>query len=695
MQAHTIDGGVHFHQVRRSTIVPRLLMAAPRRFAGRIPELAALTSTLGNAISPTRDSGIVVVSGPGGIGKTALALYWAHENVHNYPDGQLYVNLQGFGPSESPMMADVALYGFLAALGIDFAMIPSELNARSALYRSSVANKNMIVILDNARDADQVVPLLPGSPTCGVVVTSRNRLPGLINVYGGRPLPLDVLQQEEAYAVLATRLGSNRLDTEPEAAAELLRYCAGFPLALSVVAGQAEAHPTFSLATLASELNDSASRLSGMDNDDLISDFSAVLSWSYRALSPLPAKVFRLLSLMTGEDITSSAVASLAALPWQEAKAALRTLEQMSLLHQHLPDRYRMHDLIRLYATRVAHDTDSQGHLETALRRLVDFYLHTAYSAERCLYKYPPIDLEEPVAGSRPVLLTDEMAAWTWLTAEHACLLAAQKAAFDQNWCAAVWQFAWTLETYQRWRGLAQDRVACWRTALAAANQLTDLTIQSLVLRFLGWSSSYLAHYTTGVKYLEQALVLSEKSGDEFGHAHAHFVLGVVCTEAGDEQMALSHTVRALDAFRLLNEPIWVAMSLNNIGWSYAKLESYEQARGSLLDALDVLRGHPDRNAEAAVLDSMGYVAYQTREYGQALVFYQRSLTLARKLHHTYDEATSLEHLAEAHDALGEWHLARFAWRQAWHLYRVQRRHSDADRVSLRLNPDENRDTHT
>lgn len=319
--------------------VPRQLPAPPRLFTGRATELAELDRTP-----------LVAVSGPGGVGKTALVLQWAHHHIDRFPDGQLHVDLRGFDPSGHPTPISEAIRGFLDGLGIDAATLPPEPDSQAARYRSLVSGKRMLILLDNAADLDQVIPLLPGSGTCTVLITSRRHLTGLAALHGAHLLDLNVLPEPDAHELLASHLGPDRAAAEPHAVADLLAVCAGLPLAVRIVAARAQQHPGFPLAALADELRDASGRLDGLDAGDVRVNLRGVLSWSVHSLDAEAAWLFGLLGIAPGPGISLTAVASLAGQPVERVRAVLRELEHASLVAQHEPGRYRMHDLIRLCA---------------------------------------------------------------------------------------------------------------------------------------------------------------------------------------------------------------------------------------------------------------------------------------------------------------------------------------------------------
>jgi len=352
---------------------PRQLPAAVRHFAGRDVELAALADQLADAADMVV---ISAVGGTAGIGKTALAVHFAHQVADRFLDGQLYVNLRGFDPTGSPMSPAEAIRGFLEAFDVPGERIPVTLGAQAALYRSVLADRRVLVVLDNARDADQVRPLLPGSPGCMVVVTSRNQLISLITAEGARPLTLDLLTVAEARQLLAGRLGAGRVAADAAAVEEIIASCARLPLALAIVAARAATHPQFPLASLAGELRDARGGLNAFGGGDAAADPRAVFSWSYQQLSPQAARLFRLLGLHPGPDTTAWAAASLAALPTEQARGSLAELARAHLVTERAPGRFAFHDLLRAYAVEQARSHDTDDDRKATVSRALDHYLH-------------------------------------------------------------------------------------------------------------------------------------------------------------------------------------------------------------------------------------------------------------------------------------------------------------------------------
>lgn len=663
-------------------VVPRQLPAPPRLFTGRATELALLDATLDER---TETSGTVVtaaIGGTGGIGKTWLALHWAHAHLDRFPDGQLHVNLRGFDPTGQPVSPITAVRGFLDSLGVAPAAIPVDLDAQTGLYRSLVAGRRMLIVLDNARDTAQVTPLLPGSPTCTVLVTSRHHLGGLVTAHGARSVDLDVLPEREARQLLARHLGGDRVTAEPEATDELVARCAGLPLALGIVAARATRHPGFPLAVLADELRDRSGRLDALDPGDPQATLRVVLSWSHHALSEAAADAFGLLGLAPGPDIGLAAAASLFARSDTATQALLNELEDASLVQRHAPGRYRMHDLVRLYAT----EHHSAGERDTALRRVLDFYVHTAQVADHLLDPHrPAVRLDAPVPGTRPHGPRDMPAAMAWFEAERHNLLAAQQTARTHAWHLAVWQLAWVLANFHVRRGHRHDDRAVWQFAVDAAAHLPDPTAGVRAHRYLGRACTELGCHEDASWHLRQALFLAERHQDAAEQALAHHQLARAWERRGDDSRALEHATRALDLCRTLGRPAWEADALNGVGWHAARLGDYDTARAHCQAALTLHRHHHDVDGEADTLDSLGYIDHHTGHHHRAIDHYRQALTLLRGLGNTYESAATLDRLGHPHVALGQYEQARTVWREAAELYRTQRRDTDAEHVQSQL----------
>ncbi|MEU6148665.1 BTAD domain-containing putative transcriptional regulator [Actinosynnema sp. NPDC047251] len=655
--------------------VPRQLPAAPEPFVGRRDELARLDELDGTAV-------ISSIAGVGGIGKTWLALHWAHHNAHRFPDGQLFVDLRGFGPRADQVDPATAVRGFLEALGVDRDRIPVEPHAQTALFRTTVADRRMLLVVDNAADTGQVVPLLPGTRSCTVLVTSRSRLPGLVTRHGARPVPLDVLTAAEARALLVRRLGADRVDAEPEAVAELIARCGGFPLALGIIAGRARSTPGASLAAAAAELRDLG--LTALDDGDPAASLPDVLRWSYRALTAEQAAVFALLGIAPGPTTDLRAAASLTGLPTGRAAAALRGLHQASLVDLDSAGRYRMHDLVRAYAAERANEHLSADERSAALRRAVDFYLHTAHAGDVVLDPHRnPVRLEDAAPDCVPVSLADDNAALAWFEAEHACLLAAQQTAAAEGRHLAVWHLAWALSTFHKRTGRSADQITVWQSTLTATEHLADPTARIQAHRHLGREYSVTERHDEALRHLHAALELTDQ--DPVQQAVTHWALAWAWEMRGGNQQALEHAFHALALHERMDDPIGQAITLNQVGWYQARMGDFEQAREHCEAALALHRKHDNRDGQANTLDSLGYVHHHTARYDDAIAHYSEAVTLYREQGDTYEIASTLNRLAQTHAARGDATAARAAWQEALALYQSQQRTADADNVRRQL----------
>ncbi|QFZ21414.1 AfsR/SARP family transcriptional regulator [Saccharothrix syringae] len=662
-----------------ATAVPRQLPAAPAPFVGRDGELDRLDTA-----SPSGAAVVIsAIAGAGGIGKTWLALHWAHRNLHRFPDGQLFVDLRGFSPEGEPMDPAVAVRGFLDALDVEPGRVPVDPHAQTALFRSLVANRRVLVVLDNAADTDQVTPLLPGSPSCTVLVTSRNRLPGLIAHSAARHVPLDVLTDAEARALLTDRLGAARVAAEPAAVAEVIGSCAGFPLALSIVAGHAHMHPDLPLSALAAELRELG--LDALDDGDPAASLPAVLSWSHRALTPGQARAFALLGIAPGPDIGLAAAASLTGSSLKDTGSVLRGLEQASLITRDARGRYRMHDLIRRHAADTAAELPERER-EAALRRVVDHYLHTAFAADRCLHQErSPIALDPPAPGTLLRPAPDYAGALAWFDAEHPNLLAAQQTAATLDGHHAAWALAWCLTTFHHRRGHLHARLAAWQVGLVAAERVADPAVHHLAHQAAGRAHADLGRHAEAERHLRRALELAEETGDRNDQARAHQEFTRLWALRGDDRKALEHATHALRLHRGLDRPLGEALCLNLVGWYAARLGEHDRAREHCLAALARYREHREPEGEAMTLDSLGYIDHHTGRHDEAVGHYRQALALFRELGHSYAVADSLDGLGHPCAALGRLEEARELWEEALELYRAQAREEEAARVLRQL----------
>jgi DNA-binding SARP family transcriptional activator/Tfp pilus assembly protein PilF len=662
--------------------VPRELPAAVPHFTGRAEELRALTRLLTYETPGT--AVISAIGGTAGVGKTALAVHWAHQVAARFPDGQLYVNLRGFDPSGTPATAAEAIRGFLDALGVQFEHIPASAEAQAGLFRSLLADKQMLIVLDNALDEEQVRPLLPASPASLVMVTSRNQLAGLAAADGARLLYLDVLSHDEAVQLLIARLGTDRAD-EPAMVDQIASLCARLPLALAVAAARAAARPSFPISALAAELRDAGGRLDTLDAGDPAANVRAVFSWSTRQLSGEAARMFRLLGLHRGPDICVPAAASLAAMTEAEARRLLRELARAHLIAEHVPGRYAFHDLLRACAAEQAHHTDSDTDRREATGRVLDHYLHTAARAAVLLFEsIEPVVLAPPRPGVAVGQPADRTQALAWFDAELQVLLAAVTLAARSGFDTYAWKLPWAMASFLQVRGHWQDWAATQRTALAAATRLGDAAAQAMCGRLLGQACSDLGDYHQARGHYERSLTLCQRLGNRRGEARIQQGLGGLAVRQGRYADALGHAEQALRLYRTIGDKGAEAAALNNVGWCHGLLGDYQQARAFCRQALILSAETGHRWTEGEAWDSLGYAEHHLGNLAEAAACYQRALSLHRESGDRATEAATLTRLGDTHHAAAALPLARKAWLQALAILE-DLQHPDADQVGAKL----------
>ena len=652
-------------------VMPRLLPAATRHFVGRAEALKALTGLAAEAAEaakaePAHGPVISVIDGTAGIGKTTLAVYFAQHVAAQFPDGQLYVNLRGFDPSGPPMTSAEAIGLFLDALAVPAARIPAGLEAQAGLYRSLLAGKRMLVLLDNARDVDQVRYLLPASSGCMVIVTSRSKLTSLVAMEGAYPLALDVLAASEAEELLIRHLGSERVTGDLSAAEELIEQCARLPLALSIAAARTASQPGLSLAALTADLRDAHRRLDALDAGHAAANVRAVLSWSYQQLDTTAARLFRLLGLHAGPDINGPAAASMAGLPLDEARRGLGELTAAHLLAEHSPGRFSCHDLLRAYAAELTRSADSEADRRAATGRMLDHYLHTAHSAALRLHPTRrPITLAAPQPGVEPEQIGDAAAALAWFQAERRVLIAAAGRAHQAGFDVHAWQLAWALSRFLDTRGRWQDWAAVEQIAVTATGRLGDRAAQASAHQRLGFVSGRLGRYDDAYRHLELALGIHTERKDHAGQAYVQHALALTLNNQGRYREALGHAQRALESWTAAGDLSGRAMALNSAGWFHGLLGDHQQALACLRQSLGLFRDLGHDEGVASVLDSLGYVHQQLGDYAEATVCYQQALALHREIGARWGVAETLGHLGDAQHAAGNRAQARQAWEEA------------------------------
>jgi tetratricopeptide (TPR) repeat protein len=637
-----------------------------RGFTGRDKELARLEEILDSAVDQPAAAVISAVSGTAGVGKTALAVHWARRAQRAFPDGQLYVNLHGFDPGGSAVSPAEAVRGFLDAFGVAPARIPAGLDAQAGLYRSLLAGRRVLVVLDNARDAEQVRPLLPGSPGCLALVTSRKSLTALAAAEGAHLLTLGLLGPAEAQELLLGRLGSDRVSSEPAAVREIVGQCAGLPLALAIVAARAAAQPDLPLAALAGELRRADGRLDALDGGEATSQVRAVFSWSYHALSTGAARLFRLLGLHPGPDAALPAIAALADVPIPRARVLLAELVRGHLLTEHVPGRYAFHDLLRAYAAELVAAYDSDDVRCAAVPRMLDHYLHTAHLADALLTPRPnPAALPPARPGATPEKLSDHPRAQAWFAAEYAVLLAAVEQAPAAGLDTRTWRLASALTTYLDRHGYWRALTAVHTTALDAALRQGDLDGQADAHRGLGLAQDRLDHPDDARAHYVRALDLFYEAGNHAGQARIHQHLSRMCEARGRHQQALGHAHDSLAHHRVAGDRAGQSAALNHIGWILAQLGEHHQALAHCRQALDLAQETADLNGQAHIQDSLGYVHHHLGRYDEAADCYRQAIDLFHRTGDRHSEATGLVSLGDIQHTITHTHAAAGTWTRA------------------------------
>ncbi|MFD9823381.1 AfsR/SARP family transcriptional regulator [Streptomyces violascens] len=520
----------------QAVAVPELLPRRPRGFTGRHAELTAL------GLAAAGEYGaIALVTGGAGVGKTALAVHWAHERQGDFPDGRLFADLCGYSDTPARQVT-VVLREFLLALGVPVQRIPETEAGMGALYRSLTADRRMLVVLDNARDSEQVRPLLPGGDHCVTLVTSRDRLGGLVASDAARPVRLDELPAADCTALLAAVLGGDRVAAEPEAAAHLAVLCDGLPLALRVTAARLAARPQWTLAALACELADEQRRLGLLRVED--TGVAAALRLTVQQLPEQARRMFRALGLHTGSELDRYTAAALAGCTPDQAAAALDRLAAAHLVVESgphgpgprtRPDSYTLHDLVRLYARALAPEADPDG-----LARLLDHYLHTGLVATATAEPGSQPCFTPPPGARRPAAVRefeDRQAALAWYEAERATLRGAVAAAVAAGMHDRAWRLVLLQWPLILWR-VRDGWVPLLEQALESAELEQELDAQSRTRALLGWVLHEEGRYDEALAQLEKAPDLARRAGDVTSEAIARMNLALILTQYGEVDRA-------------------------------------------------------------------------------------------------------------------------------------------------------------
>ncbi|MFI6077177.1 BTAD domain-containing putative transcriptional regulator [Actinoplanes sp. NPDC051343] len=592
---------------------PRQLPHDIVNFSGRTAELADLDALLAAADSADgRGATIVSIEGAPGMGKTSLALHWAHRVSDRYPDAHLYLNLHGHGPGE-PITPAAAAAILLRGLGISNGVIPPDADERAALLRTTLAGLRVLVMLDNARNSDQVRALLPGMD-CLVIVTSRNQLRGLSVRDGALRVTLHSLAVAESISFLSAVLSARRISAEPDAAARLVEICGGLPLALSIVAERA--HRSGTLSDVVHALEDEKARLDNFvtGESDPHTDLRAALSWSYQALGSNAAAMFDMLGLHPAADIGLDCAAALAGLPVREAQQSLDQLVEANMVQRRQRDRYELHDLIRLYATDRMVCDGAASASEAAIRRLLDWCLHAAVSADTALMPTRRRNFLDPYTPTMAVpVFADQHQAMAWFEREYDCLRSVV------NWAASHGR-----------PGHA------WRTVIAMTTFLD---------RRIPWRE--------GIEFLEMARQAAESALESAGEGYTLNSLGCTYWDQRDWVRAKDYFRKALARFSAIGDRTCEAMTLGNLGLVHASAGEAEEAQRLCGEALRLCEQSGFRRGVAQNLDNLGQAFSAAGEYHRAIECHQQASVLFHELGVTEEGACNEQNLGLAYAAGG------------------------------------------
>ena len=560
-------------------VVPRQLPAGPRSFIGRACELAALSALADRDLRQASGVAIAALTGMAGIGKTALAVYGAHQVAERFPDGQLFVNLRGSGPSGTPVMPTDAVRGFLIALGVPPARIPPDTDGQAALYRSLLAGRRMLIVLDNAQNAEQVRPLLPGSPGCLVLVTSRNRLTGLAAAQGAHLMTLGVLTEAESHDLLASNLDAGRVMAEPAAVSELIALCGRLPLALCDVAARAVACPRLPLAALSAEMRDARRRLDALETGEPVTSVRMVFSWSRARLGSPASRMFRLLGVHPGPDITVPAAASLAGLSPGQTHLAVAELCDEHLLTENVPGRYACHDLLRSYAAEEAGTRESEADRRGVMHRMLDHYLHAAIVASGFLYPGQPEITWRP---SQPGVTLEKIGgpgqAAEWFENEQHVLLGVIRQAAEGGYAPYAWQLPWIAGWYLQGEASWQRLASAQESALVVAVRLNDLAGLVMARQHLGWLRFLLGDIVSAGHHLDEAIELAGQFGDSRLHALVGLSRAYVLQAQDRIPESMVQARQALRLYRAIGDARGEARALYAISWHLIQFGDHQQA---------------------------------------------------------------------------------------------------------------------
>ncbi len=648
---------------------PAQLPADVADFTGRAGPLERLYGLLSGARSPVNGAvPVAVVAGTPGLGKTALAIHAAHRLRPDFPDGQLFASLRG--GSEDPVPPDEVLARFLRDLGVDGARVPVDAEERAAMYRTRLAERQMLIVLDDARDAAQVRPLLPGTGSCAVIVSSRHRLSDLA---GSRLIDLDLLDDNEAAELFTRIIGADRAEAEPGPVGDVLGVCAGLPLAIRIAGARLAARRGWTVRTLAVRLADQRRRMDELTAGDL--GMRACFQVSFDALpsksmnGAAPARTFRLLGVWQGPSIGLPAAAALIGEPEDPVSDALEVLVDANLLESPAPERYRLHDLLRAYAAERARADDPPQAVDDAVWRVLDWYLRTADAAAAVVAPYRErVPLGPPEPGCEPYVFGSAEEALDWSERERTNLVAATRQAASHGLHDIAWKLPVAATVCFDRLGYRAEWLTTHRIALDSVRELGDRRGEAWVLNNLGMVLGQ-QHVNDAVGYFEQALAILRETGDREGQARAANNLAFCYVILGRYEEAVPALLDALELQRDLGRQYGEAVALCNLGEAYVELGRHGEAITRSVEALAIVREVGSVRYEGYALDNLGRAHLALGHPAEAAEMFEQALAIHRTARDRYGEAQDLQRIGNAHAQAGRLAEAREPWTRALSLF--------------------------
>ncbi|GAA3730316.1 BTAD domain-containing putative transcriptional regulator [Plantactinospora mayteni] len=654
--------------------VPRQLPPEVSGFAGRAAEVERLHSLLGSLLDsrdlrPAGTPGVLVLSGTAGVGKTALALHWSRRVAEHFPDGQLWVNLRGYD-GRATVTPEHALTLFLRALGLPATQIPADLDGQTGLYRSLMDGRRMLVVLDNAGDAEQVRPLLPGGTGCFVLVTSRSELSALVVTEGARAVRLDPFTAPQARQMLGSRLGQRRIDAEPEAVGRIVDACGRLPLALAIVAARAAARPAFPLAALDRQLADAGGGLDRFASPDAAVDVRAVFSWSYRTLSAPAARLFRRLGLHPTPELSAPAAATLVRADPPRIRVLLDELAAAHLVSEYTPDRFVVHDLLHAYAAELTAEQDTPRLRSASQRRLVDWLTRSALRARPLLQ---PSESEVTVPGPprdvTPLAFSGDRQAREWYETERHNLIAAVELAQSRNFDSLCWRLAYATWVHLHLTRAWGDLIRTHRAGLCAAERTGDRVGQAHMLSGIGTAYRSTRQTALAVQTHQQALEIFREVDDPAGIATVLSNLGAAYRDAGEHYRSLRCSRQAYALERAHGEAGNMSISLYQIALTLTVAGRPAEALPVITESLEILRSLGHRRGEARALQAAATAHGQLGRHGAAIDHYRQAAEIYRDLDDRWYQAGTLHRLGDALRTAGRHQDGQAVWRQALAVY--------------------------